>query len=500
MAKLNGSNFMESMLETQKNMVDTMVENTKKMTNGNTVINETINKGSEWYNNWLDSQKKAISATTEKAETFGSAAQEQANKMNEQFTNWQTRQMDAAKQLWDMNQNWFKSSADQARTFDMSNPTALYQAWYQQMNNMMNNMTQQNWMNQFQNWSKSFMPQQNPFSMDQFRNYSDNMTSLFNQYTEMMNYNMASMQKSFQAGTPQEAFKNMMNVNNGFMRFMELWSPMMSAIQNKTFNMDAFRKMTDPGMMKGFMDNLFGLMPDPTQHYFNGLRQLMQDGMKQVNVWDSFRQMKGMMGGMMPSFAPNEMMENSLGYYNTMRNSLNSVFAPMGKMMGQNEYTRAMTDWSDIADKMIVFSIKNAEMQTMIYEKGTKVMEKVAESIVNKQENGEEVGSLMALYQEWLNISDAEFVTLFESDAYAQVMADVASLKMKLGKEIDMKLEKMFSNIPVATRSDMEEVYKMVYDLKKQVRQLEKMLDMETAEEEEVAPAKPNAARKNAKK
>jgi len=63
---------------------------------------------------------------------------------------------------------------------------------------------------------------------------------------------------------------------------------------------------------------------------------------------------------------------------------------------------------------------------------------------------------------------------------------------------MDTKLEKMFSNIPVATRSDMEEVYKMVYDLKKQVRQLEKMLDMET--EEEIAPAAKTTARKSTKK
>jgi hypothetical protein len=496
MAKLNGSNFVESMLETQKNMMDSMVENTKKLTNGNTIINETINKGSEWYNNWLEGQKQVLNATSEKAETFGAAVQDNAGKMNDFFSGWQNRQMDAVKQLWDMNQNWMKNGADQAKAFDMSNPTAFYQNWYQQMNNMMNNMQQANMMNQFQNWGKSFMPQ-NPFSMDQFKSYTDNINNLANQFSEMMTYNMSSLQQSFQAGTPQEAFKNMMNVNNGFMRFMELWSPMMSSIQNKSFNMEAFKKMTDPSMMKSFMDNLFGLMPNPSQQYFMGLRQMMADSMKQVNVWDNFKQMKGMMDGMMPAFAPNQMMESGLGYYNAMRNSMNSVFAPMGKMMGQNDYTRAMSDWSDISDKMVTFSIKNAEMQAMIYETGTKVMEQVAASIVNKQENGEEVSSMMALYQEWLNISDAEYVKLFESDEYASVMAEVASLKMKLGKEMDSKLEKMFSNIPVATRSDMEEVYKMVYDLKKQVRQLEKMLDMET--EEEIAPAK-STARKSTKK
>jgi hypothetical protein len=37
--------------------------------------------------------------------------------------------------------------------------------------------------------------------------------------------------------------------------------------------------------------------------------------------------------------------------------------------------------------------------------------------------------------------------------------------------------------VPVATRSEMDEMYKTIYELKKQVRQLEKMLEIENEEE-----------------
>lgn len=502
MAKKNGSNLMESVLETQKNIVDKMVESTKKLTNGNTIVNETINKGSEWYNNWLESQKNAFNTSTNQAENMSASMQNNAQKMNEFFQNWMSQQSNAAKQMWDMNQNWYRSAADQNKGFDMmNNPMAQFNNWSNQMNNMMNAWNgQNNMMNQFQNWSKNMMSQ-NPFTMDSMKANADSMTNLFNHYNEMMNYNFSNMQNAFKSNTPQDAFRNMMNINEGFMRFAQMWSPMMSSIQNKTFNMDTFKQMANPEMFKSMMDQLFGLMPEHTSQYFQQLAKMIQENVKQMNSTGNYQQMKNMMNGMMPNMAQNDMMEHMLAGYTNMKNSLHSIFSPMGKLTGNNEYTKTAAEWSDLADKMVVYNIKNAELQHMIYERGTKVMEKVAESIVHKLENGEEVNSMMALYQEWLNLSDTTYVDLFESDDYTALMAEVASLKMKLSKDTDMLVEKSLAKFPIATRSEVEELHKTIYELKKQVRQLERMMEMETpSDEEEMSSPKATAKKSGTKK
>ena len=59
---------------------------------------------------------------------------------------------------------------------------------------------------------------------------------------------------------------------------------------------------------------------------------------------------------------------------------------------------------------------------------------------------------------------------------------------MKLKKEMELQVEKSFSGLPIATRSELDELYKTIYDLKKQVRQLESMMEMD-AESEEAADA-----------
>ena len=500
MANLNGSNLVESMLETQKNMVDQMVENTKKLANGNTLVNETINKGSEWYKNWLENQKKVMSATAEKAQELGNNLQQNAGKVTDFYKNMQGNQNGAAQQFWDMTQNWYKNAMQQSGNTADFNPMTMFSNWSNQMQSWMNAMGQQNnFMNNMQNWSKGF-GQFNPFNMDQYKTGAEHTANLFNQYLEMLNYNFATLQKTMQSTSAQDAFRGMMDVNAGFVRFYEMWSPMWKSIQDKSFNMDVYKQLIDPAQYKDVMDKLFGFMPEHTAQYFSSFAKMLQDNMKQYsqNGFGAYHQAKDMMGNLMSGFQPAQAFQGMLNGYTGFQNTLNSAFAPMAKMITPNEYTKSLTEWSEIADKMAVYQIKNAEMQYMIYAQGSQVMDKVAESIINKLENGEEVNSIMALYQEWLNLSDKEFVKLFESDEYAKVMADTASLQMRLRRDIEQQMEKSLVNIPVATRSEMEELYKTIYDLKKQVRQLERMMEVDgnTEDEETEEAPKKSAARK----
>ena len=125
----------------------------------------------------------------------------------------------------------------------------------------------------------------------------------------------------------------------------------------------------------------------------------------------------------------------------------------------------------------------------MIYNQGTTVMDKLADNIVGKIEKGEEINSIMALYQEWLNLSDKVYVSLFESEDYSKLMAEVSAMQLRLRKDIENQIEKSLVGIPVATRSEMDEMYKTIYDLKKQVRELERSMNFAEVSANEAAEA-----------
>jgi hypothetical protein len=97
MANENNKGFMDTIVDAQKQMVNTVMENTKKLTNGNATINESMEKGSEWYKNWLENQKNVFGQTAEKATTTASNIQDNTGKMNEFYQNWFNTQMNWAK-------------------------------------------------------------------------------------------------------------------------------------------------------------------------------------------------------------------------------------------------------------------------------------------------------------------------------------------------------------------------------------------------------------------
>jgi polyhydroxyalkanoate synthesis regulator phasin len=529
----NGNNIVDNILDTQKKVLDNVVESTKKFTTGNPILNETIEKGTDWYKNWMDSQKtlftKAAGFATGSAENTDHKAETasengNANKGAEFLEQWMSTQANWAKQIWEMSQEAAKKFGANATnpfanmtgntanpfafwtnqgtnpftswTNTHSNPFAEWQNAFSGANNnpmaaWMNQMNTNNWMNQMQNM--------NPMNNDQFKKASENVTNLFNQYYSTLNSNFAEWQKSFENGTVQDAYKNMINTGEGFTKFAEMWMPMIKSMQEKNFNMDEYKKMMNPETYKEFMDKFFGFMPESSREFVNKLTASYNDTMKQAGDagMKGYNQMREMMQKNMGNNG-SQIFGNIQSTYGNWQKQMNEAFAPFTKMMTPNQQTKAMQDWNGISDRIMAYNLKNAELQYMVYTQGAKVMDKLAENMAKKMQEGKEVSSIVDLYQEWMNISDKVYVSLFESTEYSELMAEVGAMQMKLKKDIELQTEKMLKDIPVATRSELDEVYKTIYDLKKQVRQLEKMLDLDVEETEETPEA--TEAKKTAKK
>ncbi len=488
------NNFVNTVVDAQKQAVDTMVENTKKFTNGNSLVNESVQKGSEWYKNWLDNQKNFFAQSSEKTANMTGNMQGNLNQMNEFYQNWFNTQMNWAKQMWEMNMNHFQNASAQTSAAN-ANPMNMWQNMQQNWNNWMTGINNTNqWMNMMQQWS-------NMFNVDAYKKMTDNWSSLYNQYQDILNSNWSKMQESMQNGTAQDAYKNMTNATESFSKFYEMWMPMWKSIQEKTFNMDMYKQWINPAAYKDLMDKYLGFMPDSSRSYMQQMTGMMQDGAKQMGnlTAQNYEQMRNMMGNMMNGMNGSAMFGNMLNGYNQWYNMMNDAAAPFTKMMTPNQQTKAITEWQDIANRIAVYNIKNAELQYMMYLQGTKVMDSLAENVMQKMKSGEEINSIMALFQEWMSISDKTFVSLFESDEYSKLMAEVSAMQLKLKKDVENQMEKFMTGIPVATRSEMDELYKTIYELKKQVRQMEKMMEIGNEDDSQTAE-EPKAARRTAAK
>ena len=105
------NNLVDNIVDTQKKVMDSVVENTKKLTNGNNPLAETIEKGTDWYKNWLENQKNIFTKATGEAAAAPQAAKhdDATAKAKEFFENWMKTQADLAKKMWDMSQDAAKN-------------------------------------------------------------------------------------------------------------------------------------------------------------------------------------------------------------------------------------------------------------------------------------------------------------------------------------------------------------------------------------------------------
>jgi len=297
------------------------------------------------------------------------------------------------------------------------------------------------------------------------------------QYFDAMNIQDQDWYKQFQNMTSAESFKGMGSLKESFGKFFELWSPMIKSIQNNTFSMDHFARMFDAEKFKSFIDSSFKFLPDEAKKLMDQMSQGFLQGMKQMSEMNlnpsnglNFK-MPNMSGSGMPNAT------HIWDMYNTWRNSMNEQILPLTKLMQGNASVEKAKIWSDIIDMSVEHNLKSTQMQMMTYKASAQAMERVAKHVAEKVQKGEQVESMIGLYQYYLMSGDTVFTELFESDEYSKIMTEVSSLKQRIKAAVDIEMEKtFFVNMPVATRTEMDEVYKTIYELKKTVRNLERAL------------------------
>jgi polyhydroxyalkanoate synthase subunit PhaE len=478
------TNFFETMVDASSKAMDTLVENTKKFAQGNPMVNETIDKTTEFFKKTTEASKENMNKAKSQAETVQTEMKSGSDKMNEYFNNWKSQQMEWAKQMQDMNSSFLKNSMNPT---NFQNPMSNIQNAWSNMGNQFDMNTMMN--------------QMNPANMKtQMDAASEQMKSFWNQFQQSSSTKMQDMMGMFQNGNIADTYKGMFNMSEGFAKFYEMWMPMMKSMNEKSFNMDMFAKNLDMNKYKEFMDKYFSFMPQANQDYMNTMKDMMgsisKNGTSQMS--DMMNNMKGSMMNMMPNMMSNPY-SNMLLNYNNMNSQMMNAVSPFAKLMSPNDDSKNMQAWAEIMNNMNIYNIKNAELQHMVYQTGMNVMEKLASQTMHKIENGEEVNSMIKLYQDYLNTSDKMFVGLFETDEYSKLMSEVSAMKLSIKKAVEKQSEKMFDNIPVATRSEMDEVYQTLYDLKKMVRTLEAKLNNEPEAPKKSAPVAKKASPAKAK-
>lgn len=421
--------IVDNIVDVQSQAISNWVETTQKFQKaftGGSIAHE----GQNIYKDWMDKQTSlfnGMKATTASADAFA--------KPEEFFKNWYSQQMDSVKKMTDFNQSIYNSFSN------FGKPGHEY----------VNNFTTANsaWTNIYNNW----------------------MSTLNNSYQTLM--------KQMPNVTNQDAFKNMFETSQMYLKLQEFWQPAYKAFQNGQFSADTFKNYFKPEQYKALTEQMFG------NHFQSAnLKDVFDTSIKNIheffttnnNLSKEYYEQMQTISKDFPNLISGDFAKIS-ELYSQVNNVFGKTFEPVLKLATPGKEKEAIEANIQLLDKIAEYSVRNAELQYHFYITSQKAVEAAAKkSFEGMNSNTNEIQGFNDFYNDWVKTNEALYTDLFSSDEFSKVKGEVMNLGMDVKKHFEKQFENVFNVYPVAFRSDVDELTKTIHDLKKQVKTLETRL------------------------
>ncbi|MDF2452584.1 MAG: hypothetical protein K0S26_2088 [Bacteroidota bacterium] len=344
-------------------------------------------------------------------------------------------------------------------------------------------------------------PFTNPFMNDNskpeefFKNwYNQQMSGLkqmtdFNQsiYNSMVNYGKTANDYNNSFATMNNAWTN---IYNSWMGTMNTSYDTFSKNINNPFNKDMFKNMFEGGQMYMKVQEMFQPMMNALKNSQNGLGK------------EYYAQMQNMSAQFPELFSGNS--EQMKDLYSKMNNVFGKTFEPLLKLANPGKEKENVEATIALLDKVTEYSIKQSELQAQLYKTMQASMETLAKETQEKYKDVQadiQAGKVnlptsTELYNEWVKTNEKMYSELFATDEFSKVKAEALNLSMDVKKHFEKQFENVFEQYPVVFKSEMDEIYKTMHDLKKTIKDLQTKLAMQNAasvelfEEDKAAKAK----------
>lgn len=274
------------------------------------------------------------------------------------------------------------------------------------------------------------------------------------------------------ADLAKETFSKTLYGNAAMQKLYELWQPLLNAIRDKSIDPANYSDLTDPAKIKQLVDKLFNFDLDAMSQLHKQLSQYtyiyQQFGKPYTdtakNQFGSFTQ---------NDFQPEALVKQMQAAYTMFQNSTGKLFSvpAVGKDREKMElFSRCGKAFSE-------FVASNIEYQKLMQTTGSEAMQAVVKTLAAKVQAGEKFERFDEFFALWIDTNEQTFNKLFQTKAFSQKRNAMTEAGFKARKLYNEVLENQLADFPVARRSEMDEVYRIIYDLRKEVKSLKSEIE-----------------------
>ena len=306
--------------------------------------------------------------------------------------------------------------------------------------------------------------------------FQNNSAATDNPFTNWTKASFQAFPMGADADLTKDIFSKTLYGNDAMQKLYELWQPMLNAMRDKSINPNNYSDLTDPAKIKQVIDKLFNFDLD-------AMTQLQKQTAQYTNLYQQFgkpwtdaakNQSSNFMQGnfTQADMQPEALMVQMKAMYGMFENATGKLFS--APAVGKDR--EKMELLSKCAKAMSSFAANNIEYQQMMQSTGQEAMQEVVKELAKKVEAGEKFEKFDEFFALWIDTNEKTFYKLFQTKAFSQrrnALTDAGFNARKLYNEI---IERELVELPIARRSEMDEVYKIVYDLRKQIKGLESQI------------------------
>lgn len=274
----------------------------------------------------------------------------------------------------------------------------------------------------------------------------------------------------------RETLLKTLSGSNAYMKLYEIWLPLFKAIRDKAMSPDAYKDLTDPLKCKEMLDRVFGFDPDAISQAANQARKFLETFTGSVQQF------------MKPWAAATEKSSKTFpqlveGHPESLMKIFHDMFDAFDSTIGRSFHVPAVgKDREKIElllrglDDLSVYLAKNIEYQNMMYATGLAAFEKVVATTAEKIKSGEEITKFDEFFDLWVKVNEKTYYALFQTEDFSRMQGEVLGASLNVRKHFFKLMELYLYDFPIALRSEMDDLYKTVYELKKKVKSFEKQL------------------------
>lgn len=310
----------------------------------------------------------------------------------------------------------------------------------------------------------------------------------FNLYTSWMTAVLNTLNESRESNIDmaRETLSKIFSSSNSYMKLYEIWLPLFKAIQDRTFNKGSFEDFFDPSKYKEVLDKVWGFNPEAMREFYDQAAKLMEllggASKEFARPWTEAAQKNVTTAPQLLVGNPELLMNIFHNMFGAFNNSIGKVFHVPAVGKDREKIELIMKGFDDLS----VYMAKNTEYQHTMYITGQKAMEKVIENMARKITEGNEIKSFNEFFNLWIDVNERTYYALFQTEDFSKLQGELLDSSLNVRRHFFKLMELYLFDFPIALRSEMDDLYKTVYDLKKKVKSLEKELNKSAVQERRI--------------